>query len=156
MNLVKTKVSLYLLILLSSYSQACQENWDLKCTLDTGEVMTLSHKKDTVYIYFESQDKSSDKGRTVIKLATNSGEAQQSITVNDVTDSRVFVLRGTGEDIEGAIAIAYEEYKGQPDAHISVMNPMGKEIESHACLTDTINTKSYLLHKGIEHVPFIH
>ncbi|CZU34238.1 Uncharacterised protein [Enterobacter hormaechei] len=156
MNLVKTKVSLYLLILLSSYSQACQENWDLKCTLDTGEVMTLSHKKDTVYIYFESQDKSSDKGRTVIKLDTNSGEAQQSITVNDVTDSRVFVLRGTGEDIEGAIAIAYEEYKGQPDAHISVMNPMGKEIESHACLTDTINTKSNLLHKGIEHVPFIH
>ncbi|MDV1095829.1 hypothetical protein RZQ20_26645 [Raoultella ornithinolytica] len=156
MNLVKTKVSLYLLILLSSYSQACQENWDLKCTLDTGEVMTLSHKKDTVYIYFESQDKSSDKSRTVIKLDTNSGEAQQSITVNDVTDSRVFVLRGTGEDIEGAIAIAYEEYKGQPDAHISVMNPMGKEIESHACLTDTINTKSNLLHKGIEHVPFIH
>lgn len=156
MNLVKTKVSLYLLILLSSYSQACQENWDLKCTLDTGEVITLSHKKDTVYIYFESQDKSSDKGRTVIKLDTNSGEAQQSITVNDVTDSRVFVLRGTGEDIEGAIAIAYEEYKGQPDAHISVMNPMGKEIESHACLTDTINTKSNLLHKGIEHVPFIH
>lgn len=156
MNLVKTKVSLYLLILLSSYSQACQENWDLKCTLDTSEVITLSHKKDAVYIYFESQDKSSDKGRTVIKLDTNSGEAQQSITVNDVTDSRVFVLRGTGEDIEGAIAIAYEEYKGQPDAHISVMNPMGKEIESHACLTDTINTKSNLLHKGIEHVPFIH
>ncbi|EOI3464228.1 hypothetical protein ACMSW1_001679 [Cronobacter dublinensis] len=156
MNIVKTKVSLYLLILLSSYSQACQENWDLKCTLDTGEVMTLSHKKDTVYIYFESQDKSSDKGRTVIKLDTNSGEAQQSITVNDVTDSRVFVLRGTGEDIEGAIAIAYEEYKDQPDAHISVMNPMGKEIESHACLTDTINTRSNLLHKGIEHVPFIH
>lgn len=156
MNLVKTKVSLYLLILLSSYSQACQENWDLKCTLDTGEVMTLSHKKDTVYIYFESQDKSSDKGRTVIKLDTNSGEAQQSVTVNDVTDSRVFVLRGTGEDIEGAIAIAYEEYKGQPDAHISVMNPMGKEIESHACLTDTINIKSNLLHKGIEHVAFIH
>lgn len=156
MNIVKTKVSLYLLILLSSYSQACQENWDLKCTLDTGEVMTLSHKKDTVYISFESQDKSSDKGRTVIKLDTNSGEAQQSITVNDVTDSRVFVLRGTGEDIEGAIVIAYEEYKGQPDAHISVMNPMGKEIESHACLTDTINTRSNLLHKGIEHVPFIH
>lgn len=116
----------------------------------------MSHKKDTVYIAFESQDKSSDKGRTVIKLDTNSGEAQQSITVNDVTDSRVFVLRGTGEDIEGAIAIAYEEYKGQPDTHISVMNPMGKEIESHACLTDTINTRSNLLHKGIEHVPFIH
>lgn len=156
MNIVKTKVSLYLLILLSGSSQAGHENWDLKCTLDTGEVMTLSHKKDTVYISFESLDKSSDKGRTVIKLDTNSGEAQQSITVNDVTDSRVFVLRGTGEGIEGAIAIAYEEYKGQPDAHISVMNPMGKEIESHACLTDTINTRSNLLHKGIKHVPFIH
>lgn len=156
MNIIKTKASLYLLILLSNSSQAGQENWDLKCTIDTGEVMTMSHKKDTVYIAFESQDKSSDKGRTVIKLDTNSGEAQQSITVNDVTDSRVFVLRGTGEDIEGAIAIAYEEYKGQPDAHISVMNPMGKEIESHACLTDTINTRSNLLHKGIEHVPFIH
>lgn len=156
MNIVKTKVSLYLLILLSSSSQAGQENWDLICTLDTGEVMTLSHKKDTVFISFESQDKSSDKGRTVIKLDTNSGEAQQSITVNDVTDSRVFVLRGTGEDIEGAIAIAYEEYKGQPGAHISVMNPTGKEIESHACLTDTITTRNNLLYKGIEYVRFIH
>ncbi|WP_350307189.1 hypothetical protein [Photorhabdus viridis] len=156
MNIVKMKASLYLLMLLNCSSQASQENWDLKCTLDTGEVMTLSHKKDTVYITFKSQDKSSDKGSAVIKLDTNSGEAQQSITVNDVTDNRVFVLRGTGEDIEGAIAIAYEQYRGQPEAYISIMNPMGKEIESHACLTDTINARSNLLYKGIEHVPFIH
>ena len=60
MNIIKTKASLYLLILLSSSSQAGQENWDLKCTIDTGKVMTMSHKKDTVYIAFESQDKSSD------------------------------------------------------------------------------------------------
>lgn len=156
MNIVKIKASLYLLILLSSSSQASQENWDLKCTLETGGVMTLNHKKDTVYITFKSQDKNFDQGSEVIKLDTNSGEAQQSITVNDVTNNRVFVFRGTGADIEGAIAIAYEEYKGQPDAHISVMNPMGKEIESHACLTDTITTKSDLLYKGIENVPLIH
>lgn len=156
MNIVKIKASLYLLILLSSSSQASQENGDLKCTLDTGGVMTLNHKKDTVYIAFKSQDKNSDQGSEVIKLDTNSGEAQQSITVNDVTNNRVFVLRGTGADIEGAIAIVYEEYKGQPGAHISVMNSMGKEIESHACLTGTINTRSNLLYTGIEHVPFIH
>lgn len=155
MNIVKTKASLFLLMLLNCSSQASQENWDLKCTIDTGEVMTLSHIKDTVYINFKSQDKSSDKGSTVIKLDTNSGEAQQSITVNDVTGSRVFVLRATGEAIEGAMAIAYEDYKGQPDARISVMNFMGKEIESHACLTNTINARSDLLHTGIEHVPFI-
>lgn len=156
MNIIKTKASLYLLILLSNSSQAGQENWDLKSTIDTGEVMTMSHKKDTVYISFESQGKSSYKGRTVIKLDTNSGEAQQSITANDVTDNRVFVLQGTGENIEGAMAITYEEYKGQPDAHISVMNPMGKEIESHSCLTNTINARSNLLYTGIEHMPFIH
>lgn len=125
MNIVKIKTSLYLIMLLSSSSQAGQENWDLKCTLDTSGVMTLSHKKDTVYITYKSQDKSSDKGSVVIKMDTNSGEAQQSITANDVTDNRVFVLRGTGENIEGAMAITYEEYKGQPDAHISVMTPYG-------------------------------
>ncbi|MCQ8909582.1 hypothetical protein [Escherichia albertii] len=156
MNIVKIKTSLYLIMLLSSSSQAGQENWDLKCTLDTGGVMTLSHKKDTVYITYKPQDKSSDKGSVVIKMDTNSGETQQSITANDVTDNRVFVLRGTGENIEGAMAITYEEYKGQPDAHISVMNPMGKEIESHACLTNTINARSNLLYAGIEHMPFIH
>ncbi|EOI1471858.1 hypothetical protein ACT5BK_003518 [Cronobacter sakazakii] len=156
MNIVKTKASLFLLMLLNCSSQASQENWHLKCTLDTGEVMTLSHKKDTIYITYKSQDKSSDKGSVVIKLDSNSGEAQQSITANDVTDNKVFVLRGTGENIEGAMAITYEEYKGQPDAHISVMNPMGKEIESHACLTNTINARSNLLYTGIEHVPFIH
>lgn len=121
MNIVKIKASLYLLILLSSSSQAGQESWDLKCTLDTGGVMTLSHKKDIVYITYKSQDKSSDKGSVVIKLNTNSGETQQSITANDVTDNRVFILRGTGEDIEGAITIAYEEYKGQTEAYISIM-----------------------------------
>ncbi|SQI42109.1 Uncharacterised protein [Leminorella richardii] len=156
MNIVKIKTSLYLIMLLSSSSQAGQENWELKCTLDTGGVMTLNHKKDTVYITYKSQDKSSDKGSVVIKMDTNSGEAQQSITANDVTDNRVFVLRGTRENIEGAMAITYEEYKGQPDAHISVMNPMGKETESHACLTGTITTRSDLLYTGIEHAPFIH
>lgn len=156
MNIVKTKASLFLLMLLNCSSQASQENWHLKCTLDTGEVMTLSHKKDTVYINFKSQDKISDIGSTVIKLDTNSGEAQQSITVNDVTGSRVFVLRATGDAIEGAMAIAYEEYKGKPDARVSIMNPMGKEIKSHACLTNTINARSNLLYTGIENVPFIH
>ncbi|EMB3656780.1 hypothetical protein [Escherichia coli] len=156
MNIVKINTSLYLIMLLSCSSQAGQENWDLKCTLDAGGVMTLSHKKDTVYITYKSQDKISDKGSVVIKLDTNSGQAQQSITANDVTDNRVFVLRGTGENIEGAMAITYEEYKGQPDAHISIMNPMGKEIESHACLTNMINARSNLLYTGIEHMPFIH
>ncbi|WP_332831574.1 hypothetical protein [Escherichia coli] len=156
MNIVKIKTSLYLIMLLSSCSQAGQENWDLKCTLDTGGIMTLSHKKDTVYITYTSQDRSSDKGSIAIKLDTSSGEAQQTITANDVTDNRVFVFRGTGKNIEGAMAITYEEYKGQPEAYISIMNPMGKEIESHACLTDTINARSNLLYTGIEHMPFIH
>lgn len=129
MNIVKINTSLYLIMLLSCSSQAGQENWDLKCTLDTGGVMTLSHKKDTVYITYKSQDKSSDKGSVVIKLDTNSGQAQQSITANDVTDNRVFVLRGTGENIEGAMAITYEEYKGQPDAHISIMNLWVKKLK---------------------------
>ncbi|WP_166296294.1 hypothetical protein [Photorhabdus tasmaniensis] len=66
------------------------------------------------------------------------------------------MLRGTGTDIEGAIAINYEEYEGKPDASFSVMSYMGKEMERHSCLTDTIKTGTDLLYRGIDNVPLIH
>ncbi|WP_166296292.1 hypothetical protein [Photorhabdus tasmaniensis] len=48
MSIFKLKASLYLLMLVVSSSQAAQESWDLKCTLDTGEIMMLSHSQTTV------------------------------------------------------------------------------------------------------------
>lgn len=155
MKIVKMKKFLYLLMLLVSSSKAAQEHWDLKCTLDTGEIMTLSHSKTTVYIAFKSQDNSSDEGDRMIRLNINSGEVQQHITENNITDTRFFVLRGTGEDIEGAIAIDYEEYKGQPDIGIRIMNYMGKDFERHSCLIKTIDIGNNLLYRGIENAPSI-
>lgn len=131
------------------------ENYDLECTLDSGEIMTLSHINDTVYIEFLGPNDDPDEGGRVIKLDIPSGGAQQILN-NTVGKLQSFVLRGTDEDIEGAIAIVYEKHEGEKNVYFSLMNQMGKETENHACKPDTIKATSTLLTAGLSGVKIPH
>lgn len=144
----KIVVVTFLMSFFASTAIYANEKYDLKCTLDNGNVMTLSHGSGTVYIEFLGPDDDPDEGGGVIKLDIPSGGAQQ--TLGKSTQS--FVLRGTDEDIEGAVAIVYEKHEGKPNAYYSVMNQMGKEIENHACTANTIQAASTLLTAGISEI----
>lgn len=141
--------------LFASTSVYANENYDLQCTLDNGDQMTVSHNDSTVYIEFLGPKDDPDEGGRVIKLDIPSGEVQQALNTSTV-GAQSFVLRGTGEDIDGAVAISYEKYEGKRDASFSVMNSMGKETEYYTCRPDTIQTSTALLHKGISNVPMMH
>lgn len=152
----KLITSFSLTLLLTSASVAAQEAWDLKCVLDSGEQMTLSHAQDTVYLAFLAPGNDPDEGGTVMKLSILTGEAHQALTHNAVTGTSAFTLRGTGDDIDGAIAVTYEEYKGKPSAYYSVMNSLGTETQSQTCKPDTIKHATNLLETGIDKVPPLH
>lgn len=145
-------ISALLASLFASASVYADEEYDLKCTLESGEKMTLSHGSDTVYISFKAID-DPDEGGSVIKLDIPSGEAQQTMTKNSTTGVTAYILRGTGDDIEGSIAVVYEKHQGKQDAYFSVMNSLGAEIQSHSCKISTIKADSRLLIKGIAHIP---
>lgn len=137
-----------LVSLLSSTSAFADDEYDLKCTLDSGDVMTLSHGSGTVYIEFLGPEDDPDEGGKVIKLDIPSGGAQPTINKNPV-GTQSFVLRGTDDDIEGAVAIVYEDHEGKRSAYFSVMNHVGKETENHSCQPDTIKSSNTLLTEGI-------
>jgi hypothetical protein len=131
----------------SAYTIA-EEQYDIKCTLESGEVLTLSHSKDTAYIEFLAADDDPDEGGSVIKLDIPSGGAQQFLNnVGGVNQS--FILRGTDSDIEGAVAVGYEKHDGKVDAYFSSMDTMGKETARHACKPETIQAAQTLLVSGI-------
>ena len=152
----KLMTSLSLTLLLACTSASAKETWDLKCDLDSGEQMTLSHTRDTVYLAFLAPGDDPDEGGTVIKLSVLTGEVHQALTHNAITGTSAFTLRGTGDDIEGAIAVTYEEYDGKPNAYYSAMNSLGAETQSQTCKPGTIKHTHDLLETGIDKVPPLH
>lgn len=140
--------------LLACGSAKAHEGFDLQCILDTDEVMMLSHSKDTVYISFESPDHSSDTDGRIIKLDILSGEAKQYL-VKKGAGTVSYVLRGVGEDIEGAIAVVYEKKEGVHNAYFSVMNYLGREVEERVCDPTTIEVNNNFLIFAISNVPFM-
>ncbi|MCP1419425.1 hypothetical protein J3D47_003668 [Pseudomonas laurylsulfativorans] len=131
----------------SAYSNA-EEKYDIQCTLDSGDVMTLSHNNTTAYIEFLAPDDDPDEGGSVIKLDIPSGGAQQFLD-NSSEAKQSFVLRGTDDDIEGAVAIGYENHEGKLDAYFSAMNSLGKETQRYTCKPETIRAAQSLLTNGI-------
>lgn len=137
----------FIFMLSSAYSYA-EEQYDLKCTLDSGDVMALSHISSTVYIEFLGPNDDPDEGGSVIKLDIASGGAQQFLNKSS-GGTQSFVLRGTDEDIEGAVAVGYENHEGKLDAYFISMNSLGKETERHTCKPETIQAAKEILIKGI-------
>lgn len=141
-------VAAFFLSLSVSALTSAEEKYDIKCTLDSGEVLTLSHSKDTAYIEFLGADDDPDEGGSVIKLDIPSGGAQQFLNNADGAN-QFFVLRGTDSDIEGAVAVGYEKHGGKVDAYFSSMDTMGKETARRICKPETIKAAKTLLVIGI-------
>ncbi|URS59292.1 hypothetical protein JN756_22175 [Pseudomonas sp. Y39-6] len=144
----KIVVTMFFMSLFASACSNAEEGYDIKCTLDSGDIMTLSHSNNTAYIEFLGPNDDPDEGGSVIKLDIPSGGAQQFLSKSsDVNQS--FVLRGTDEDIEGAVAVGYENHEGKLGAYFSSMNSLGKETERHTCKPETIQADRVILKKGI-------
>ncbi|EDV0511811.1 hypothetical protein QF25_15935 [Salmonella enterica subsp. enterica] len=146
-------------ILFAGYSFA-NENYDLKCTLDDGEHMTLSHANDTVYIAFLAPGDDPDEGGSVIKLDIPSGEVKQVVRYNDGKIT-LFGIRGDSPDAESTVVVSYHyemktflENKGAKHVYTDVMTfssqdkNTGKTIENR-CITDTVKVGNTLTKNGI-------
>ncbi|MDU9394339.1 hypothetical protein [Pseudomonas sp. zfem002] len=137
-------------VLASGFMSAAHanDNFDLRCTLDSGDVLTLSHVSDTAYIEFLGPDDDPDEGGSVIKLDAPGGGVQ--LYLDRTAEGREsFVLRGTDSDIEGAVAVAYERHEGKQSAYFSQMNSLGKETGHYACKPETIKASNVLLSAGL-------
>jgi len=131
------------------------EEYDIKCQLTDNTELVLSHSDSTVYIAFKAQGDDPEEGGQVIKLDIPSGGAQQALGTDSFTSGKYFVLRGTDEDIEGAVSMTYSLTKGKASASYSVMTSLGKELENINCKPDTIKASNDLLKNGLSHVSFM-
>ncbi|EJY5554613.1 hypothetical protein OGI46_000163 [Salmonella enterica] len=109
----------------SGFSLA-NEKYDLKCTLDDGEQMTVSHVSDTVYIAFLAPGDDPDEGGSVIKLDVSSGSVKQELTEPGMKYP-YFTLTGTDEEIDGK----------------------GNSVSKSYCKSKTIEISGNLTEKGI-------
>ncbi|GLO16059.1 hypothetical protein PPUJ20028_46450 [Pseudomonas putida] len=144
------KKALTAVMLATGYMSAAQANTniDLQCTLDGGDVMTLSHVSDTAYIEFLAPGDDPDEGGSVIKLNAPTGGVETYLN-RSADGLESFVLRGTDEDIEGAIAVGYEKNGDKQRAYFSQMNSLGKETGHYECTPGTIKASSVLLSAGL-------
>lgn len=123
-------------------------NIDLQCVLDGGDVMTLSHVSDTAYIDFLAPGDDPDEGGSVIKLNAPAGGVETYLN-RSADGLESFVLRGTDEDIEGAVAVGYEKSGDKQKAYFSQINSLGKETGRYECTPETIKASSALLSVGL-------
>lgn len=142
-------LSAVVLTLSALFTTVCAAaDFDLKCTLADNSVMTVSHGAETVYIAFTDPGNTESDG-AVIKLDVPSGEAVQTVGSRPAFHDKFFNLRGTGEEIEGAVAMTYSEHKGVKSAGYSEINLLGNETKSISCKPGTIKVANGLLTNGI-------
>ncbi|EDQ2584964.1 hypothetical protein R373_003725 [Salmonella enterica] len=147
-------------------SSFADEQYDLKCTLDDGDQMTVSHVSDTVYIAFLAPGDDPDEGGLVIKLDIPSGEVKQVVRY---TDGKItlFGIRGDSPDAESTVVVSYHhemktflENKGAKLVYTDVMTfssqdkNTGRSTENR-CITDTIKIGNTLTKNGIPGVSSI-
>lgn len=138
------------IVLTSGVMSAAQasDKFDLQCTLDSGDVMTLSHVSDTAYVEFFAPDDDPDEGGSVIKLNARTGGVQIFLNRNP-QGMESFVLRGTDEDIEGAVAVVYEREAGKKRAYFTQMNSLGNETGRYECTSESISASNVLTSAGL-------
>lgn len=139
--------------LFSGYSFA-NEKFDLKCTLDSGEEMKLSHSSDTVFIGLRVSGR-----ERVIKLDIPSGDVKQAVKYND-GKLILFGIRGINSNASTVVVSYYQDMKvfigdnGAKSVYSDVMTfsshdkDTGVSVENK-CITDTIKTGNTLTESGI-------
>lgn len=135
---------------LFSVGTFANEKYDLKCTLDSGEKMTVSHSSDTVYIGFEKPGADSEEGgESIIKLDVSSGGVKQELTESGMKYP-YFTLTGTDEEIDGKVIVDYntdENFK--ITASFSHIDSKGNQVSKSHCKPKTIEIRDDLPEKGI-------
>ncbi|WP_288443400.1 hypothetical protein [uncultured Serratia sp.] len=74
---------IFIIIGLFSFTALASERHDLKCTLDSGKEMTVSHTKNSVYIGLKNPV-SDSREESVFKLDILSGEIKQLLLIVDM------------------------------------------------------------------------
>ncbi|WP_374448680.1 hypothetical protein [Providencia sp.] len=159
-------VILMIIGILFTTSSFADEDFDLKCTLDDGVQMTVSHSSHTVYIAFFAPGDDPDEGGGLIKLDIPSGEVKQDILYKD-GKILFFGLRGDSPEIENAVVVSFlrdtKSFLGNNGFKYIHTNDMkfisqnkitGENIEDK-CLPDTIKLGHSLTEKGIPNVAYI-
>lgn len=159
-------VILMIIGMLFTTASFADDNFDLKCTLNDGVKMTVSHGSNTVYIEFFAPGDDLDEGGGVIKLDIPSGEVKQDILYND-GQINFFGLRGDSYDSENTIVVSFYRdmktfigNKGTKRIYTNEMsfsrqNKMTGENIEDKCIPDTIRIGHSLTEKGIPNVAYI-
>ncbi|HED5893939.1 TPA: hypothetical protein R5R88_004567 [Salmonella enterica] len=141
-------IGLIINITYSGFSFA-NETYDLKCTLNDGEQMTVSHVNDTVYIAFLAPGDDPDEGGSVIKLDVSSGGVKQELTEPGMKYP-YFTLTGTDEEIDGKVIIDYSTDENMnASASFSHIDSKGNSVSKNYCKSKTIEISGNLTEKGI-------
>lgn len=138
---------------LFTISSFANEKYDLKCTLDTGKEMTVSHSINTVYIGLKTP-RGDSKEEDVIKLDIPSGEARQLLS-DSGHGQVIYGLRGDNSDREYAVIIQYTKRRNEVSTYFSKVDKAGNEASKSYCKPDTITVNETLTQKGISGVKFI-
>ncbi|HBI7614568.1 TPA: hypothetical protein K8145_004116 [Escherichia coli] len=140
---------LFISVFLFAGSSFANETYDLKCTLNDGEQMTVSHVNDTVYIAFLAPGDDPDEGGSVIKLDVSSGGVKQELTEPGMKYP-YFTLTGTDEEIDGKIIVDYNtDENSKISASFAQIDSKGKNIAKSYCKPDTIKARNGLTEKGV-------
>ncbi|MEY1581278.1 hypothetical protein AB7Z98_20715 [Providencia manganoxydans] len=156
-------VILIIIGMLFTTSSFADADFDLKCTLDDGVQMTVSHGSHTVYIAFFAPGDDPDEGGGVIKLDIASGEVKQDILHHD---GRIifFGLRGESPDSESMIVVSYRQdmkvFIGKKPHYSDVMtfytlNKITGDHTEDKCIPDTIQLGNTLTQYGIPNVMYV-
>ncbi|MEX2940372.1 hypothetical protein [Serratia fonticola] len=139
---------------LFSVSSFANEKYDLKCTLDSGEEMMLSHSSDSVFIGLAVSGRA-----RVIKLDIPSGEVKQAVKYHDGKIT-LFSVRGVNANASTVVVSYYQDMKtflgdnGAKHVYSDVMTfsyydkNTGVNVENK-CITDTIKVGNTLTESGI-------
>ena len=138
------------LLTLSSFAN---EKHDLKCTLDSGEEMTVRHSINTVYIGLQKPGGDS-KEEDVIKLDIPSGEARQLLSDRG-HGQVIYGLRGDNSHREYAAIIQYTKRGNEVSTYFSEVDKEGNEASKSYCKPNTITVNEALTQKGISGVKVI-
>lgn len=152
---MKNKNAFILLVMSSlfSVSSFANEKYDLKCTLDSGKEMTVSHSKNTVYIGFK-KPASDSRDESVIELDILLGEASQILADSGIGQV-IYGLRGDNKEMKNAVIIQYIRRGDEANLYFSEIDKAGKDLSKSYCKPKTIMFNESLTQKGIDGVKFI-
>ncbi|HBM2882473.1 TPA: hypothetical protein LVL12_000463 [Klebsiella oxytoca] len=149
-NMNKLNISvLFISGVLFAGSSFANGNYDLKCTLDSGEDMTVSHSSDTIYIAFgKSGTDSEEEGEDIIKLDVPSGEVIQKPGLKTVR-AFDYLLYGTNAEMPVIAQVEYNKNPYGEKMYFATKDKKSQKVEKTNCIPSTIKIANTVTQNGI-------